>query len=646
MKTPRTNRKSKVWPEDVEQAFFLGLHAYRTCPFPTHGLGRSSRNQFLVDYLQTLGIARTKGQVASHIQELSLKHRGEPDYHPVAGEEQLRRQSSPENGGTHPTLPSIGAQDSLSNSPPELISTLSSPATPVSASSIATQAHEPFSRHTYSPPTPSVAGSGFPAQTHETSRTHTYSPPATTPRTAFFLQDACLKHRYIRGDASDIFERPERLGAVTLGLAAAISRLEGEITHGNLTRTSSSGPPISVVQSSASADILSHPAVKYVHGDIDGDVYLENLVTWTRESRAKIDKGESEIPANLSQGDLYLCPESMAAIQGAVGTVCEAVDAVAGSSQPIFVSQFTETPTHGVQHAVNRAFVAIRPPGHHCGEDTPSGFCFVNNVAIGAAHAHLNHGINRVVIFDIDLHHGNGTQSIVWQMNEETYRQTLETEGEAPPEKGPQVYYGSVHDILSYPCEEGEAELVQAASVSISGYHGQYIENVHLQTYTSPEHWEILYTEQYSKILSKAEEFLDSTGGPGKDVLVFISCGMDASEHETPSMSRHNRRVPTSFFYRFARDACRLSDRYADGKLVSVLEGGYSDRALISGSMAHLSGLVDCSVDEEWWNAENLVLLETAGKESRGRSQIHPGRKLYPWIERAVEIFLSLDASG
>lgn len=58
--------------------------------------------------------------------------------------------------------------------------------------------------------------------------------------------------------------------------------------------------------------------------------------------------------------------------------------------------------------------------------------------------------------------------------------------------------------------------------MSISGYHGQYIENVHLQTYTSPEHWEILYTEQYSKILSKAEEFLDSTGGPGKDVLVFI----------------------------------------------------------------------------------------------------------------------------
>ena len=69
------------------------------------------------------------------------------------------------------------------------------------------------------------------------------------------------------------------------------------------------------------------------------------------------------------------------------------------------------------------AFVAIRPPGHHCGEDTPSGFCFVNNVVVAAAHgkyqviffsvcfsnvlpAHLKHKIKKVVIFDIDLHHG------------------------------------------------------------------------------------------------------------------------------------------------------------------------------------------------------------------------------------------------
>ncbi|KAJ7133431.1 histone deacetylase domain-containing protein [Mycena epipterygia] len=493
-------------------------------------------------------------------------------------------------------------------------------------------------------------------------------PPTTTPnaKPAIFLQDACFQHRYIRSrDTSAIVERPERLRAVIIGLAAAISRLEGvatPIAHegignpldpddlasqlGRLNIESSvadpSNRPVSIVQSSASADILSHPAVKYVHGDIDGDVYLESLVAWTNECRAKLDKGESEIPAHLSQGDLYLCPESIAAIQGAIGTVCEAVDAVAGSSRPVFSNQPAETPAH----PVNRAFVAIRPPGHHCGEDTPSGFCFVNNVAIGAAHAHLQHGIDRIVIFDIDLHHGNGTQAIAWQINEETYRQTLEAEAGAPPsKKGPQVYYGSIHDILSYPCEDGKAELVQAASVSLHGAHGQYIENVHLQTYTSPEHWEKLYTEQYSKILRKAEDFLDSTGGPGADVLVFISCGMDASEHEMPSMSRHNRRVPTSFFHRFARDACAFSDRYAGGKIISVLEGGYSDRALTSGAMAHLSGLVDSPANEEWWSAENLALLEKATKKRRGGRQSLPQKNGEAWLERAVAIFSSLDTS-
>ncbi|KAJ7194237.1 Arginase/deacetylase [Mycena pura] len=497
------------------------------------------------------------------------------------------------------------------------------------------------------------------------------SSPGAKPM--IFLQDACFQHQFIRSrDTSNIVERPERLRAVTVGLAAAISRLEQVATHaeaarplepddlasqlGKLNIESSAGdplrranPPVAIVQSSASVDLLNHAAVKFIHGDIDGDVYLENLVRWTKESKEKIDRGESEIPANLAQGDLYLCPESLVAIQGSVGTVCEAVDAVAGTSRPVFANQLSGSE----MHSSNRAFVAIRPPGHHCGEDTPSGFCFVNNVAIGAAHANLQHGIDRIVIFDIDLHHGkwpygNGTQSIAWQINEETYRQTLETEGEpSPSKKGPQVYYSSIHDILSYPCEDGKAELVQAASVSLHGPHGQFIENVHLKTYTSPEHWDKLYKEEYSKILRKAEDFLDSTGGPGKDVLVFISCGMDASEHEMPSMSRHNRRVPTSFFYQFARDACAFSDRYAGGKLISVLEGGYSDRALTSGVMAHLLGLSGQPTDAEWWSIENLTLLEKATKRKRGGrpSASIPPKNVHPWLDRAVEVFAALDSS-
>jgi histone deacetylase HOS3 len=74
-------------------------------------------------------------------------------------------------------------------------------------------------------------------------------------------------------------------------------------------------------------------------------------------------------------------------------------------------------------------------------------------------------------------------------------------------------------------------------------------------------------------------------------------------------MSRHNRKVPTSFYHRFALDTCAVADVYARGRVVSVLEGGYSDRALSSGAMAHICGLVGdtVQVDERWWDLENLI---------------------------------------
>ncbi|KAK0186113.1 histone deacetylase complex protein [Armillaria mellea] len=465
-------------------------------------------------------------------------------------------------------------------------------------------------------------------------------------KSGVFIQDACYQHQYIRSkDTSLIVERPERLRAVKLGVAAAISRIPSDIANdgdpddlvaalSRLDIAKEAGTDkVEIIRSTASIDILHHPAVKFVHGDVDRDIYMPKIKSWADESRDKIAKGESEIPEGYSQGDLYLCPESIVAIQGALGTVCEAVDTVVTSSK-----------TKDEPSGVSRAFVVIRPPGHHCGEDTPEGFCFVNNVAVAAAHAHLQHEINRVVIFDIDLHHGNGTQSIVWQINEESYRRTLESEGGAPDIKlGPRVYYGSIHDILSYPCEDGKPQLVQAASVSIHGAHGQYIENVHLQTYESHEHFfDVLYPQRYADILRKAEQFLDETGGPGDDVLFFISCGMDACEHEYESMSRHNRKVPTSFYHCFTQDACSLSERYAGGRIISVLEGGYSDRALTSATFAHVLGLAGLSpgtVQEDWWNLDNLVLLEKATKKRRGASG-----PVEPWVEKAAGLFASLES--
>lgn len=76
-------------------------------------------------------------------------------------------------------------------------------------------------------------------------------------------------------------------------------------------------------------------------------------------------------------------------------------------------------------------------------------------------------------------------------------------------------------------------------------------------------------------------------------------------------MSRHGRKVPVSFYYQFAKDAAGFADRFAKGRLISVLEGGYSDRALTSGAMAHLVGLADGpgegEADRSWWDVDNLI---------------------------------------
>ena len=107
--------------------------------------------------------------------------------------------------------------------------------------------------------------------------------------------------------------------------------------------------------------------------------------------------------------------------------------------------------------------------------------------------------------------------------------------------------------------------------------------------------------------------------------LGLLSAGFDASEYETPSMSRHNRKVPTSFFYHFTRDVCAFANKWAKGRIVSVLEGGYSDKALLSGAMAHLTGLVngECASGkddsrEHWWSPENVQMVRAWGTYTSG----------------------------
>ena len=158
---------------------------------------------------------------------------------------------------------------------------------------------------------------------------------SSTKETVIFIQNLCLQHRFIRSrDTSTIVEKPERMRAVNIGLAAAIARLESlaatetlsvgsapiptstsddlaaALGRMNLAATDvdpfiSDSSPLSVVKSAVSIDMLNHAAVKFIHGDVEGDLYLENLKAWARDSHDKILQGGSEIPEGLSQGDLF-----------------------------------------------------------------------------------------------------------------------------------------------------------------------------------------------------------------------------------------------------------------------------------------------------------------------------------------------------
>ncbi len=302
-------------------------------------------------------------------------------------------------------------------------------------------------------------------------------------------------------------------------------------------------------------------------------------------------QAQAEEPRKLHEGDLYLCAESLDALEGALGGVCEAVDAV-----------FHPAP------GPRRAFVAIRPPGHHCSATYPSGFCWVNNVHVGIMHAILSHGLTHAAIIDFDLHHGDGSQAIAWQHNSRAVGLPKTKNNAAWWKKAP-IGYFSLHDINSYPCETGDDDKVKNASLCLDGAHGQHVWNVHLQPWkTEAEFWD-LYDTKYSALVDHARRFLAAqadrfrapgAGQPGRGAI-FLSAGFDASEWEGSGMQRHNVNVPTDFYARLTRDVVRMAADPAagvDGRVVSLLEGGYSDRALCSGVLSHLCGLAAPSPDD------------------------------------------------
>ncbi|KAI9662913.1 MAG: hypothetical protein M1821_007960 [Bathelium mastoideum] len=419
------------------------------------------------------------------------------------------------------------------------------------------------------------------------------------------LHDNCYGHRFARPKTSKgtlglIVERPERLHASVLGLSAAYVRLGGRHSEGQQPphpeREIDRRLPFLIRKTARSIDISSS-YVTNVHGkawmeELKGmcNSVSTNLAATGRElartPNGNASDGSSPKQA-LHEGDLYLSSESLDAFQGALGGVCDGIDAI-----------FQNT-ARG--RGPSKAFVCIRPPGHHCSSDLPSGFCWLNNVHVGIEYAAQNYGLTHAVILDFDLHHGDGSQSITWARNSKIAKLPKNTAAA----KRLAIGYYSLHDINSFPCEWGEDEKVQSASLCIDNAHNQSVWNVHLEPWkTETEFWE-LYETKYSVLFQKARNFLrfhaerlrTSSGNASPRAAIFLSAGFDASLWEGQGMQRHKVNVPTDFFARFTKDAVKLANEDTglgvDGRVISVLEGGYSDKALISGVMGHLSGLVN-----------------------------------------------------
>ena len=214
----------------------------------------------------------------------------------------------------------------------------------------------------------------------------------------------------------------------------------------------------------------------------------------------------------------------------AAGAVCDAVSRVVGGED-------------------RRAFCAVRPPGHHALRSAAMGFCLLNNVAIGAALAVDKLGLNRVLVVDWDVHHGNGTQAIFW------------TE--------PRVAFLSMHRFPFYPGtgaadERGEGE-------------GQgWTVNLPITFGTAP-------AEQ----LQRFGEALAALAERAKPELIMISAGFD-SHGEDPIGSLQ---WASEDFAELTRMVTAQADRHAGGRVVSVLEGGYNPQALAASIELHLDAL-------------------------------------------------------
>jgi acetoin utilization deacetylase AcuC-like enzyme len=238
--------------------------------------------------------------------------------------------------------------------------------------------------------------------------------------------------------------------------------------------------------------------------------------------------------ANPSEGmvrldaDTSMSPGTFEAVLRAVGGAAMAADEVMAGR-------------------VQNAFCAMRPPGHHAETARPMGFCFFNTAAITARHVQQKYGVERVAVVDFDVHHGNGTQEIFWS--------------------DPTVLYCSTHQMPLYPGTGATTE---------RGEHNTIV-NVPLRAGDGGEKFrEAFETVILPRLSTFAPDF------------IVISAGFDA--HMRDPLANLNLLEPDYAWV--TQKIMKVADVSANGRIVSVLEGGYDLQGLARSAAAHVGALM------------------------------------------------------
>ncbi len=198
---------------------------------------------------------------------------------------------------------------------------------------------------------------------------------------------------------------------------------------------------------------------------------------------------------------------------------------------------------------VKRAFCNVRPPGHHAEHGKAMGFCFFNSIAVAAMHALEKHQLQRIAIVDFDVHHGNGTEDIVSQLKAEES----------------QVIFCSTYQHPYYPGFAGKSIKSKVVNVPLAAGTGG----------------DLFRAAVKSQWLPELREF--------KPEMVFISAGFDG--HAEDNMGGFN--LMDADYVWATQEICKIADEFAQGRVISMLEGGYDLVSLGRATSEHVRVLAE-----------------------------------------------------